>query len=481
MTATRFDLRWLALAGCGLLAVLLRLPFLGTGIGPDEGGYAYVASRWAHGVQLYSQIWIDRPQGLMLAYRALLQIADRPWAIRLGAVLFGAAITLLLGAIGWLLRGSATGIATAGIYAIVGVAPHVEGFTFNGELAAALPATGAVAAVLAWKRSQRSLWLLIAGFSGSTAALMKQSGFDGLVVAVVVVLAFGAPRSRLRFLGTLLAAAAVPLAASALHGAAVGWHAYWSDVVGYKLGAASGAGANFTQRLAHLSSTIPRAWSDLWAVALVAAVGLGIALVRRAPSFWIPAVWLAAALCGFNVATSYWSHYYVQLIAPLALLAAVTATGMPRRALAALTALSCTLPVLVLLARVSAMPEAQRERAIPYYASSETDVRVADAVRADTGPATPIYVLASRADLYFLSDRRADYEYLWGHPLQEIRGALGRLRALLASVRRPRWIFVYQPADKVDPSGALDRVLDRWYRFEGRVPRTSVGILRALS
>ena len=129
--------------------MLLRLRFLGTGIGPDEGGYAYVASRWAHGVQLYSQIWIDRPQGLMLAYRALLQIADRPWAIRLGAVLFGAAITLLLGAIGWLLRGSATGIATAGIYAIVGVAPHVEGFTFNGELAAALPATGAVAAVLA--------------------------------------------------------------------------------------------------------------------------------------------------------------------------------------------------------------------------------------------------------------------------------------------------------------------------------------------
>src|SRR5690242_17367556 len=137
MAAKRFAL--LGVAGCGLLALLLRLPFLTAGIGPDEGGYAYVAERWTHGAKLYSQVWIDRPQGLLLVYRTLLWIADKPWAIRLGAVLFGAAITVLVGAIGWLLRRPVAGVAAAAIYAVVGIAPRLEGFTFNGELAASLP------------------------------------------------------------------------------------------------------------------------------------------------------------------------------------------------------------------------------------------------------------------------------------------------------------------------------------------------------
>ena len=67
-----------------------------------------------------------------------LTLGHSPWAIRLGAVVFGAAITLLVGSIGWMLKGPWAGAAAAAIYAVVGVGPHVQGFTFNGEIAAAL-------------------------------------------------------------------------------------------------------------------------------------------------------------------------------------------------------------------------------------------------------------------------------------------------------------------------------------------------------
>jgi hypothetical protein len=50
----------------------VRLPFVWGGLGMDEGGYAYVAQQWARGGRLYSSVWIDRPQGLVLAYRLLL-------------------------------------------------------------------------------------------------------------------------------------------------------------------------------------------------------------------------------------------------------------------------------------------------------------------------------------------------------------------------------------------------------------------------
>ena len=35
---------------------------------------------------LYRGVWVDRPQGLILAYRVLISIAHSAWAIRLGAV-----------------------------------------------------------------------------------------------------------------------------------------------------------------------------------------------------------------------------------------------------------------------------------------------------------------------------------------------------------------------------------------------------------
>ena len=61
-----------------LAAAAVRVPFLAAGIGQDEGGYAYIAREWARGARLYDALWVDRPQGLLLAYRALLSLADRP-------------------------------------------------------------------------------------------------------------------------------------------------------------------------------------------------------------------------------------------------------------------------------------------------------------------------------------------------------------------------------------------------------------------
>ena len=62
---------------------MLRLPFLWGGLGADEGGYAYVAREWARGARLYSSVWVDRPQGLLVVYRLLLLLGGHAWTIRL--------------------------------------------------------------------------------------------------------------------------------------------------------------------------------------------------------------------------------------------------------------------------------------------------------------------------------------------------------------------------------------------------------------
>jgi hypothetical protein len=460
-------------------AIGLRVPFMHLGLSPDEGGYAYIAEQWGRGARLYgASAWVDRPQGLMLAYRLLLSIAHGPWAIRLGAVAFGAAITLLVGAIGWMLVGPWTGAAAAAVYAVVGVGPHVQGFTFNGELAAALPATGAVAAALAWRRAGASVWLAVAGLSAGTALLMKQSGFDGLLVAGALVGTVST--RRWRSVGTFATAVLVPLGLSALHGLIVGWNDYWFAIVGYKLSAHSGAGSSLGSRLGPLATSWLGARRDLELIVLAALAGVGFCLLRR-PRLWLPVGWLLAAFTGFNTASLYWPHYYVQLIAPLALLAGIAATSVPARSLGVLVVAVVVWPVLLAVVRLEGASRATREAYVPYYAQYLMDQRVAEAVKAKSSPRDPIYALDSEADLYFLVDRRADFPYLWAHPLDEIPGAIGRLRSVLDGRNHPRLVIVYRKPGAVDPSGRLAGILQDDYTFLERVPATNVSILRSSS
>src|SRR5262249_30344544 len=143
---------WWVIAGAALVAAALRLPYLWTGLSPDEGGYAYLARQWAAGARLYGpEAGIDRPPGPLLNYPAPVALDGSGTSIRVLAVPIGAAMTVLVALIGGQLAGPRLAAAAAVLYAVVGVAPHIEGFTLNGELLASVPATASVVAAL-WSR-----------------------------------------------------------------------------------------------------------------------------------------------------------------------------------------------------------------------------------------------------------------------------------------------------------------------------------------
>jgi hypothetical protein len=453
---------------CTLVAAAIRLPFLFSGIGMDEGGYAYVASRWAAGGHLYHNTWVDRPQGLMLAYRWMLDLAHAPWAIRLGMLLAGAGITLLLGVIGWLLLSPWTGAAAAALYAVIGVGPHIEGFTLNGELAAALPATAAIAAALWWKASGRKRWLLAAGLAGGAALTMKQSGFDGLAVAVLIAGVTPSSRitRRLRRIAIVLAGAAIPVGASALHGWLVGWHGYWYAVVGWRLNAAAGGARPLSLRIQDFFHSLPAGEADLWALACLAIVGAWACLHARGVRRAVPLAWTAVAFAAFNVGGLYWPHYWVQMVPPLALLGGAGAVALGRRGPklpAAAVALACV-PVVASLISLASLSSPLGPGGVAYAYRSSVDEQVADYVDAHTPPASPIYALVSEADLYFLAGRPSPYPYLWQAEVEQIPGAMTRLEHTLASPAGPRMVLVYTPATHLDHTGRLQHVLSDNYR-----------------
>lgn len=470
--------RWL-IGAAAVLAGLLRAPFLGTGLSTDEGGYAYVAQQWSRGARLYDTAWLDRPQGLLLTYRALLWLDDSGWTIRLGMVLAGMVITAALGATGWLLVSRRAGIVAAVGYAVVGVAPHLEGITLNGELLAGVPSTVSIAlAAYWWRRSAPRAWLVAAGLFAGLAISMKQSGIDGLVVGpLVVAIAWSAGRraGRVADAVALLGGVAVAPVACVLHGISVGWSRYWTALVGYQLSAIGGAGSNAGTR-----------WSDFLHHAPLIAWDLGPVLVLSAFGWRrldrggrvLVAGWLFAGFVGVNLGGSYWPHYFMQLLPPLVLLVAAAAVALPsgcrRWALAGVG----LLPTLIWLVALIPVSAARREQLIPYAALAARDDRIAAVIRASTAPSDRIYVLESEAYLYFAAQRTSPYPYLWGKPIDKITDALPRLRQLLASPGRPTLVVLDTPdPDAVDPSGAVSAALATHYHPDTVVD--GVSILRA--
>jgi 4-amino-4-deoxy-L-arabinose transferase-like glycosyltransferase len=449
------------------VAALVRLPFTGS-IGPDEGGYAYVAWRWAHGGELYRSTWIDRPQGLVLVYRALIAIAGSAWAIRLGAIAAAIAVTLLLVAIGRLLVSGSAGPLAGALYAVVGLGPRIEGYTFNGELAAAVPSTAAVAAgLVGWRRDSR-WWLALAGALGGCAILMKQSGFDGLAVVLVLATLGASGCERRRRLAAAAGSAAVPIAASALAGWLGGWHVYWSAVVSSHFDTSSAA-----SRLSRLGGSLPAATRDLLPLTLLAALGAWRLRDRPTP-VRVGLVWVAAAIVGVNVGGLYWPHYYVQVLPPLSLLAAAGLAGLPlRRAWAAAAVI--TAPALFFVGNVVFSPDARSDRLVKYAAGFENDQRVAAYVRAHSSSGDAVYAFHSRADFYFLARRRAASPYIWTHPLKEIPGARAALARTLAA-RRPRFVVMFQHP-KPYRFRDIRRILRRDYRVVWRAPLTGTEVL----
>jgi hypothetical protein len=457
---------WPAIAAVGLIAVLARLPFLGVGLVPDEGGYAHVASAWSEGARLYHDAWVDRPQGLMLAYRILLQLHDGPLAIRLGAMAAGAAVTLLLVAVGWIAHSPAAGISAACVYALVAVAPRLEGYTLHAELAASVPATAAIVVALLARRRGKPRLLVLAGVLGAGGVLMKQSGFDGLAVAVAIALSGGAAgRGALRSGALVIGGAAATIGAAALHGALLGWAKYWNALVGYRLG----DGAPAAERLENLARSLDLAAHDLLPLALLAAAG-AVQCLRAGARGLVPVTWLAAALAGFHIGEAYWAHYYVQLIAPLSLLAGIAISEVSSPVLRIAAVAAAIAPATVLYGQLVLTPSAERAAVIPSQRPADRDERVAAHLRRHTTPRERIYVLVSRANVYFHAQRPAPTRYLWHPPLQRIPGAMRDLQRELSGRRPPTLIAIYQPVTSVDPSGRLGRILAVHYRADGRAP-----------
>src|SRR5439155_5527060 len=375
-------------ATAALLAVTLRVPFWGAPLTADEGGYAEAARLWSRGWQLYTDVWVDRPQGLVLGFRAIRWLGlTSPQELRVAAATIG---LLVLGATAlatYRLAGRQVAIVAALLLAVAGSSPYIESFTLSGELLALLPTLLALLALTGHARRRRPGWLVCAGLLAGCALAVKQSAVEGVLTGVAY-LAWTERRRCARSVALLLASAALPLGAAAA--AAPSLHAWWYAVVGYRFSGDSLITGSLSDRLGMLGSSLPAAAAALALPALLSVAGW-----RRAPL--LARLWLAAAMLGVVGGGNFHAHYFQQLAPPLCVIGAL---GFERfadlrlRAAALAAALAC---VLLPAGLWTEGPNQQAHAIWPHDPHLPVGEAVAACVRSHTRPGAKVYVLWAAA------------------------------------------------------------------------------------
>ena len=397
-----------------------------------------------------------------------------------------------------LARGRITAITAGLLAATVGWSPFIESFTLSGELLASLPAVLSLLCFCAYlegrERADPSNRLLLsstrpqertgpivrpvfasnrlllslagAGALTGIALLIKQSAFDAGLAAVVYLL-WRERRRGLAPAALLVGGALVPVVVAAVSAARLSDWLY--AVVGYRFHGDSIVTGSLPGRAHQLWLSLPPAGKALGVLALLAAAGW-----RRSPL--LARIWLGAAVLGVLGGGNFHPHYYLQLVPPLSLLAAVGVRTLwlsaPRPAIAAAgAAAAATLALAIPIAW--ATPRQQAETIWPSDPHLINDGALARYVRAHTAPRQRILAIWASADLYYLADRRPAVRYLWSRNVASIPGALRAVQHALAT-RRAELVLVVQPPAKLDPSGRTAALLRRQYRRVARVGGASI-------
>jgi hypothetical protein len=473
LTTSRWAARWGWVVIVAVTTAVVRVPLLGLPLDPDEGGYAYVAHRWAAGARLYTTAaWVDRPPVLMLIFRWITDLSYSPIALRLAAMLAAVVVAVGAGACARMLAGPRAGLVAGLLAGIVLAGPFVEGYQLNGELLASSVGTWAVAAALASRRQERAGrrgtgWLLLAGVLAGTAPLVKQSAVDALVAVLAIALADSVRTRRPRALVAATAGAAVPLVLAVAWGAMTGWSRAWYAIVAFQAGAAHSQ--SLGHRVGQVTSSLWHVLPDLLGLVVAAAVA-AVLLLRQRRWLWPVPAWLAASVLAAATGPFGHPHYWVQAVAPLSVLAASMVPSVVhldrrlRRVAIAALAGAVLLP-LVGQSVVLARPAASRPALLTGDRRQAADPAVADWLRAHDPVDGQVFAFVGAAETYLDAGRGTGYPYLWYEPVQHVPGALPLLGQWLASNAGPRFVVLYQNPRTVDPSGRLARILARDYRL----------------
>jgi hypothetical protein len=412
----------LAVAGLG---VLLRAPVADVPLERDEGEYAYIAQRWLLGETPYQDNFDQKPPGAFALYALILTwLGASPAAIHWGGQIYTLVTAGLLFLLGRKLFSSTVGVIAAALLLVTTTDPSVLGNALNTETVMILPLVAGFLATLKAVEASSGRWALLAGALSAAALLGKQVALFNLVFHFLLVVLLGRQPVKLGLLLAVGVAAVLgPVTAYfALQGALF---EYWDCVVGYNLDYASAMplefyGGNFWDAFSFIGKQL----GPVFVLAGVGLAGLLRSGAKRRP-LALAASWLAFSMMGVCTGGFFRTHYFIQMLPPVSLLAAEGACCVAR--LPGLRRVPGTAHMLAGLCIAFAVwqgswyylpgsPALKAYRLYGYNPFPES-LDVARYLEAHTAPDEPVFVYGSEPQLYFYAARKSASRYIFVYPL----------------------------------------------------------------
>jgi hypothetical protein len=400
LAAHKVDVRlWGALVG--LVIVLAHAPsFAHRLLDGDEAIYGSIAALMNEGGALYAGGGVDnKPPGIFWVYAATFRVAGnyQMTAVHAVGLLVMVASCVLLFAIARSQAGTRAGLLAALTYGILTAAGNPRLLASNTELFMMLPLTASVVLML----RRRWLW---SGAVLVAAGAFRQSAAINVLLAPVAIFLLEPREGRLRASGLLAGGLAAALGGGALVLAATGSLAgFWGWTVGSLYGYAS---TNWTPDLVWMrakDSVVPFVGS--MAVVWVAAVACAWRWKRLPAEQQVIVAWLVVSVPGSLAGGHLSWHYFIQLMGPLAVLAALAidhALETPmRRWVAGATVAGLAVPMVAWgwFDLVSDPLTYDFNAPVPQHQT------VAAYIDAHTGPGDRVFVWGVWPALYIESDR----------------------------------------------------------------------------
>ncbi|MEO7350698.1 MAG: hypothetical protein ABIR34_12160 [Marmoricola sp.] len=424
-----------------LVAVLVRFPYLATDASRDEAGFLLVGQQWhAGGSSLYGNYWVDRPPLLITIFRVAAQLGGLVPLRLIGCL---ATVLVILGTAHLARRLGSPGSApwAALTAAALCVTPLLGGQAVNGELLSApFVVVGLIAVLTAIDHPGERRATVAAALAGAAmicSLLVKQNMADVAVFASVVLLVAWR-RGEIatpRLVRSILAAAAGAMACLVV--VALWTMAHGTSVVGvfdamYPFRIEAGQVMALSNRSA--ADARLRALALCWLLsggAVLMAV-TGQALVSR--RLRSTAVWALVATVLFDVVSitlggSYWDHYLIQLVIPIAVLSGLlVAHHLPgARMLLVVVALAAAVAVGVDLSGTH----------------TTAGTSLGQAVREVSHPRDTIVTTWGHANVTRASGLSSPYPYLWSLPARTLDPKLAALDSLLSGPSAPTWFVTW--------------------------------------
>ena len=468
-TFWRRALTWqVALGAILLVAVLVRMPFLHVPLITDEGGYAYTTHYGLNGKTLYHLLWFDRTQGILWVYRIIFQtLGQSVVAIRLFAAFYNAGSALLVSIIGRRLADKRTGLIAAALFALFSVMPHVQGFTANAELFMTLPALASLALLLPTERTRMDFHvglfarvnaaatrrIFLSGMLAGVAVVIKPAEIAAVVVAVLLLFLNARQealpwRMRLRRQSVLGVGLFIGVVPAIVDGFARDGRAYIRQVLLYRGATESIISPHAFGRLGH------SVWNSLVVggdvLPLVILTVLALTTYRRAlgaDARRLAPIWFLASFGGIALGGNWFTHYYFQLLPPLAIYAAIGVRAAFHRedAIRWRTRLVTVLSLSVMLTTAYAGHYFVAEPAtiswdLYHDRAYQAQGPLVDYLKANSRPNDRIYIAFEAPEIYYLSERQSAFPVVWRQPILNDPAIFDRLIATLDTPAGPAFI-----------------------------------------